>query len=118
MIGIDDTDNITSRGTGFLARKLACEIENLMLGKAYGITRHQLFFDPRIPYTSQNSSACLDIGSEDINCLTGFVRSFLLKEAAEGSDVGLAITEFKGDLYNIENWGQRAKMEVLTQSEA
>ena len=51
LLGIDDTDNLESRGTGYRARQLARSIEAENLGVLKGITRHQLFFDRRIPYT-------------------------------------------------------------------
>ncbi len=64
LIGIDDTDNKESRGTGYNSRQLASAIEANGLGRVHGITRHQLFIHPDIPYTSQNSSACLDVDTE------------------------------------------------------
>ncbi len=118
LIGIDDTDNHESRGTGFISRKMGKELEDNGLGNVIGITRHQLFFDPRIPYTSQNSSACLLIENGDTEKLHKFCSSFLLENAAEGSDVGLCIAKEEQINENIINWGIRAKKEVLTQNEA
>ena len=65
LIGIDDTDNLESRGTGFRARQLGGRLAEAGLGKVRGITRHQLFVHPSIPYTSHNSSACLDVDLDD-----------------------------------------------------
>ena len=59
LIGIDDTDNLDTRGTGYRARTLAQGLVDAGLAAVHGITRHQLLVDPRIPYTSHNSSACL-----------------------------------------------------------
>jgi hypothetical protein len=56
-IGLDDTDNKTSRGTGRLARAIAESLAERYAVR--GITRHQLLVDPRVPYTSHNSSATL-----------------------------------------------------------
>ncbi|KPK74876.1 MAG: hypothetical protein AMJ79_12975, partial [Phycisphaerae bacterium SM23_30] len=56
LIGIDDTDNAASRGTGFLARQLFRQCQNRQL-RPLGVTRHQFLIDPRIPYTSHNSGA-------------------------------------------------------------
>ena len=68
LIGIDDTDNLESRGTGHLARQLARLLESAISGLRIGsITRHQLLVDPRIPYTSHNSSACVQ-AEFDENC--------------------------------------------------
>jgi hypothetical protein len=118
LVGIDDTDNKTSRGTGFLARKLAKLIEDQSLGTIQGITRHQLFVDSRIPYTSQNSSACLDILTNQEVALTDFARDFLINESAEGSDAGLAVSLYDGVNQELVSWGERAKKEVLTKNEA
>jgi hypothetical protein len=57
LIGIDDTDNLESRGTGYCVRQLANWLSEKNLVVPLGITRHQLLVDPRIPYTSHNSSA-------------------------------------------------------------
>jgi hypothetical protein len=49
FIGLDDTDNLESRGTGYLARRIAA-----VLAADYallGVTRHQLLVDPRVPCT-------------------------------------------------------------------
>ena len=67
LLAIDDTDNLTSRGTGFLARQLALRMAEAGIAEVKAITRHQLLVDPRIPYTSHNSSACLVLPS--IVCL-------------------------------------------------
>ena len=118
LIGIDDTDNLESRGTGFRARQLAKSIEDCGLGTLKGITRHQLFFDRRIPYTSHNSSACLEISTGNIEGITAFSREFLLRESADGSDAGLAVAIFDEVDDEMVEWGKRAKKEILTQAEA
>jgi tRNA(Ile2) C34 agmatinyltransferase TiaS len=61
LIGIDDTDNLESRGTGFRARQLGERLAHDGIANVEAITRHQLLVDPRIPYTSHNSSCCLVI---------------------------------------------------------
>ena len=118
LLGIDDTDNLESRGTGYRARQLARLIEAENLGVLKGITRHQLFFDRRIPYTSHNSSACLELDGDNLTGLTALAREFLLRESADGSDAGLAICLFDQADDEIVNWGLRAKREILTQAEA
>ena len=54
FIGMDDTDNRESRGTGHLARTAAERLSAQY--DVLGVVRHQLFFDPRVPYTKNNSS--------------------------------------------------------------
>ena len=94
LIGIDDTDNLTSRGTGWLAQQLLAELTEQGLGSCPGATRHQLLRDPRIPFTSHNSSACLAWRSSpgtDAALVAGTVGDYLRTHSAEGSDPGLAV---------------------------
>ena len=65
LIGVDDTDNLESRGTGHRVRQLANCLAQQELAQPLGITRHQLLVDPRIPYTSHNSSACLLVDANE-----------------------------------------------------
>ena len=118
LLGIDDTDNKDSRGTGFLSRLLASEIIFDKLGDISGITRHQLFVHPEIPFTSQNSSACLDVEVDEIQPVIKFVSDFLINNSAPGSDAGLAVAQYKNIPGNIVNWGIRAKNELLSLQEA
>lgn len=52
LIGIDDTDNLESRGTGFRARQLLQRLAEAGFARPLGITRHQLYVHSDIPYTS------------------------------------------------------------------
>jgi hypothetical protein len=113
LIGIDDTDNKESRGTGFKSRQLGHLIEQVKLGHIKGITRHQLFVHDDIAYTSQNSSACLEVISDHFEKLHVFCKEYLIKEAADGSDAGLCISVWDNITEEIEIWGNRAKKEVL-----
>jgi len=118
LIGIDDTDNKESRGTGYNSRQLAAAIEAENLGKIRGITRHQLFVHPDIPYTSQNSSACLEISSNNYNEIKDFCRNFMLHIGAIGSDVGLCIVGKERVSEEIIKWGVNAKSIVLKMDDA
>ena len=71
--------------------QLAAAIEAENLGKVRGITRHQLFVHPDIPYTSQNSSACLEVTSNNYNEIKDYCRNFMFHIGAIGSDIGLCI---------------------------
>ena len=86
LIGIDDTDNLETRGTGHRVRQLADWLAENHLADSKGITRHQLLVDPRIPYTSHNSSACLSVDIENADDVWEASREFLLRESAIGSD--------------------------------
>ncbi|MFC2111089.1 ABC transporter substrate-binding protein [Bacteroidota bacterium] len=118
LIGIDDTDNKESRGTGYNSRQLAAAIEAENLGKVHGITRHQLFVHPDIPYTSQNSSACLDVTTNNFNEFKSFCRTFMLNIGAVGSDVGLCILGRDRVPVEIIKWGMDAKSIVLKMDNA
>ncbi|MCF8369151.1 MAG: hypothetical protein K9G76_08925 [Bacteroidales bacterium] len=118
LIAIDDTDNKDSRGTGFQARQLAKLLELKNLGEVLGITRHQLFVHDSIAYTSQNSSACLVIESNKLEEIINYSAGFLKEVAAEGSDAGLCVMNWEKVMPEIEEWGIRAKKEVLRLNEA
>jgi tRNA(Ile2) C34 agmatinyltransferase TiaS len=118
LIGIDDTDNQTSRGTGFIVRELARLLKEVEIAEPQCVSRHQLYFHPDIPYTSHNSSACLEVDVLQANKLHDFCRRYLLDVAAEGSDVGLCIVEFDHVTEAQIDWGLRAKKEILTLDDA
>lgn len=118
LIGIDDTDNKESRGTGYNSRQLAAAIETNNLGKVHGITRHQLFVHPDIPYTSQNSSACLDVDTNKLFEIKDFCREFMFDIGAVGSDVGLCIAEEEKIINEVISWGENAKTIVLKMQDA
>jgi len=126
LIGIDDTDDPESTGTGCLAQRLVGVLGEAGLGSAVGITRHQLLIDPRIPYTSHNSSACIAWAAEpdaDAGAIAEVARPFLEVVSAAGSDPGLAIGV---DPTWLDAWGRQelvdfgymAKSDVLDRSVA
>ena len=116
-IGLDDTDNATSRGTGRLARAI---VETLSARfDVRGVTRHQFLVDPRIPYTSHNSSATLHLrenGQADLSALADQVQSIMLQDFQEGSDPGLCVAQAVTP--EMTEFGRRAKTIVVLQSEA
>lgn len=90
FVGIDDTDNAESRGTGRLARGIAAELSHDL--PVRGVTRHQLFVHPDIPYTSHNSAAVIHVeGDADPARIFRSVRGLMLADFVEGSDPGLAV---------------------------
>lgn len=116
LIGIDDTDNLESRGTGYRARQLGELLANENIAQVQSITRHQLLVSPEIPYTSHNSSACLFVNADEerFDILADTCRSFLLAESAEGSDAGLCIAAWDMIDSELIEYGNAAKREVLT----
>ena len=118
LIGIDDTDNLKSRGTGQLVRQLAQSLQVDGLAEPHGVTRHQLLVDPRIPYTSHNSSACLSIDTENVDAVWETARDFLVLESTSGSDVGLCLGRWEIITRDVLAFGNRAKAEILTLDDA
>lgn len=119
-IGIDDTDNPDTRGTGFRARELIELLENQALARGIAVTRHQLLVDDRVPYTSHNSSACLVVKPHDatsLDQLLDFCRDYLLEIAAAGSDVGLCMADH-AQASQVITFGQKAKVDLVEQDEA
>lgn len=120
LIGIDDTDNLESRGTGHRARQMAEFFAQRSLAQPLGITRHQLLVSPEIPYTSHNSSACLlfEADPEKENEMWNAGCEFLLSESAPGSDAGFCLARWEFISAQVRAFGLRAKQVVLTQLEA
>ena len=63
FIGLDDTDNLESRGTGHLARMMAEALAQDF--RVHGVTRHQLLEDERVPKTAKNSCAAILFEGDD-----------------------------------------------------
>ncbi|OBK20189.1 hypothetical protein [Mycobacterium asiaticum] len=126
LVGIDDTDNLSSPGTGRRARALLRELADAGLGTAAGATRHQLLVDDRIPYTSHNSSACLAWRSVDqdpqavADKVIDVAGRFLERVCPPDADPGLvvAIPSQLGDVAKLVEFGTRAKREVLRTKDA
>lgn len=116
-IGIDDTDIIGTPGTNQLARVILRRIGEA--GRDSLICRHQLFFDPRVPYTSKNGSASIQLphaDAGDANLLNQIVREVMRGWFVPGSDPGFCVA------YNVTEemkaFSLRCKSEVVTQDEA
>ena len=118
-IGIDDTDNLETRGTGHQARSLGVSLMEAGLFELHSVTRHQLLVDRRIPFTSHNSSACL-VGESyaETGLLINHCRDFLIRESAFDADAGLCIADSENIPAEIMDFGLHAKKEILSLEEA
>jgi hypothetical protein len=119
LIGIDDTDNHKSRGTGRLARAVAHEIAQKY--PVYGVTRHQLYVHPDIPYTSHNSCAVIHINLPSngvVKDIFEIARREMMLDFVEGSDPGLAAANLEQIKPSLVAFGKDAKQTVLTQDKA
>jgi hypothetical protein len=122
LIGIDDTDNLDSPGTGALASRIAAELESNGWGTSGFVTRHQLLVHTDIPYTSHNSSMCFpaEIADDCLDQVIAHAADVLVRESAAGSDAGLCVIVLDRLLESEEliRFGQAAKQSVLTKSSA
>lgn len=116
-IGLDDTDNLESRGTGHLARQIAAALASDY--QVLGVTRHQLLLDPRVRCTRNNSSAAIALGANgdlDLDHLLHQIRGMMLADYQPGSDPGLCVIRKVPGA--IVEFGRRAKEQLVTQPEA
>lgn len=116
-VGIDDTDIVGSPGTNQLARAIVRRLGRVATGAI--ACRHQLFVDPRVPYTTGNGSASIqlphgaDISRDE---LVAAVREEIRAWFVDGSDPGLAVaTAATGDMMAF---AARAQTDVVTQADA
>jgi hypothetical protein len=119
FVGVDDTDFGDSIGTGALARELKVRLERRLGVTCTGITRHQLLVHPDIPYTSQNSSACLEIeGAVELGQVVQCARELLDFLEHPGADPGLCIFPVEQASAEISAFGRLAQTEVLRKAQA
>ena len=116
LIGLDDTDNATSPGTGHLARRLSTELAARGLGPL-GVTRHQFLVDERIPYTSHNSGACVAVEG-DGTAAAAFAFDFVAAASADGSDPGVCVAEAASVGHQAVAFGRDATRRIVEMEEA
>lgn len=117
IVGIDDTDIVGSPGTNQLARAILKKIPSGARDAI--IIRHQLFFDPRVPYTSKNGSASIQlphVAAGEIPALGEMIRRVMADWYVEGSDPGLCMAAEVTE--EMKQYGQCCKDRVITQEEA
>lgn len=116
-VGIDDTDTLDSPGTNQLARHLAGRLNPRY--RCLRIVRHQLLFDPRVPYTRKNGSASLVLEPQGPHSVEGLRQELLTGMRAwfhEGSDPGLCVTEEVPT--KVAGFGRRCQRDLVVQQEA
>ena len=122
IIGIDDTDNAESRGTGSIATEMCELIEGNQWGTCDWITRHQLFLHPDIAYTSHNSAMIFTAMIQEVcwETLQTMLQQYLERESAEGSDPGICmgIVDEIQEIEALVAFGYSAKRQVRTKAEA
>ncbi|MDD1679344.1 MAG: ABC transporter substrate-binding protein [Methanomicrobiales archaeon] len=115
-LGIDDTDMPDTPGTGRIARAIASQLFSLC--DITGITRHQLYVHPDIPYTSHNSCAVIHCRNGDPEEIFSFAHELLLDQFVEGSDPGIAVADAATLGPSVVAFGMDAKHTILTQEKA
>jgi hypothetical protein len=116
-VGIDDTDVVGSPGTKRLARELVYDLFPDYAARV--AVRHQLLFDPRVPYTSKNSSVSLLVepaADGSAAALAARVRRWLAARFVAGSDPGLCVATHVPE--QITTFGCRCQQEVVTPEDA
>jgi hypothetical protein len=116
FLGIDDTDRPDTPGTGRIARVIASRLSTLCT--ITGVTRHQLYMHPDIPYTSHNSCAVLHCKGGDLQEIFTLARETLLDYYVKGSDPGIAAAKASGLGPSAVAFGLDAKRTILTQEQA
>ena len=123
IIGLDDTDIEGSPGTNKLALTLAGRLADRY--ETVRIVRHQLLFDPRVPYTSQNGCASMMVRSQvsgvrdqrgEIAALANELSDAIVRWCPAGSDPGLCIAAEVPPA--IVEFGQRCQRDLVRQQEA
>jgi hypothetical protein len=120
FIGIDDTDILGGPfGTGRVARELAQYLEDSGLGQTVGVIRHQLLVDPRIHYTSHNSSKCIEFeAAANLSDLHKAGIKYIKEHFQEGSDPGLCTCSASQANKELTEYGRLAQKDVLVKSQA
>jgi hypothetical protein len=122
-VGLDDTDTLDSPGTNQLAKSIVADLADRF--ECVLILRHQLLYDPRVPFTSKNGSASillkpiaddLKAAPEEAVCDVVFevFRTGLQERFIPGSDPGMCIAS------NVPRaiiaFGLRCQRELISQT--
>lgn len=115
-VGIDDTDMPDSPGTGRIARAIASRLSRDC--PISGVTRHQLYVHPDIPYTSHNSCAVILCEGGDTKDIFALAHEMVLDYHIDGSDPGIAVADALNLGPSVVAFGLDAKRTILTQEQA
>ena len=120
-VGFDDTDVAgADRGTGKLARWFASKLPEGM--QLWGVVRQQLPVMEGIPYTSQNSSACLILDMADPDQRQNVIAqaaAHIREHFIQGSDPGLCVVpQNSSSVADLIAFGREACTRIVTQKAA
>ncbi|WP_321423198.1 ABC transporter substrate-binding protein [uncultured Methanobacterium sp.] len=119
FIGIDDTGNSESVGTGKFARQIAGKLQ----GKypIYGVTRHQFYKHPDIPASLHNFGVVIHLDVDEKSQASDVfesVKTIMLDNFNEGSNPGLAVAHQDQVTQALVAFGQDAKCRILSKKTA
>ena len=120
-VGFDDTDVVgAARGTGKFARWFKDKLPEGV--RLHGVVRQQLPVLEGIPYTSQNSSACLIIDNVETSQVQELIdrgAEHIREHFIEGSDPGLCVAVPNGSTaQSLLDFGRLASSKIVTQQQA
>jgi hypothetical protein len=120
FIGVDDTDILGGPyGTGKMAKGMAEHLEKQGLGRTTGVIRHQLLVDPRIHYTSHNSSKCVEFeASGPLARVHEECIAYLKKNCLAGSDPGVCTCGAGQVTPELVAYAERAQIDVIPKDRA
>ncbi|MDR3764759.1 MAG: hypothetical protein P4M01_11755 [Acidobacteriota bacterium] len=119
-LGFDDTDVLGAPiGTGRLVRMFEKKLPSGV--PLWGVLRHQLLMDERIPYTSHNSPACAVVEVADaslVPVLIDLAIEHIAELASPGSDPGLCVAREDADFTGLIEFGLACTHAIETQEHA
>jgi len=125
LVGIDDTDSVDSdHGTGRVSRDLGAALADRHDVAWVGSVRQQFLVDPRVPYTTHNSAACLWFevdeppGEALVEAIVEDAGAYLGEVMADVADPGLCVADAAEVPEAVTAFGRRAQAEVVTKDAA
>ena len=117
-VGIDDTGNAESVGTGKFARIIAGKISKKY--PVYGVTRHQFYVHPDINFSLHNFGAVIHVDTEEehVDDIFEIVKEMMQDNFNEDSNPGLAVAHESRISPAVVAYGKDAKETVLTSKRA
>lgn len=117
LVGLDDTDTLDSPGTNQLAKAMVRALADHWI--CVRIVRHQLLFDPRVPYTSKNGSASIALQPKGPVCMETLKQqceSVMRDWYQVGSDPGLCVSDHVPAA--VTEFGRKCRTQLVDQAEA
>lgn len=118
-VGIDNTGNSESVGTGKFARIIAGELSKKY--PVYGVTRHQFYVHSDIQFSLHNFCAVIHVDvneEEQVDDIFEIVKKKMHSDFNEGSNPGLAVAHESSISPAVVAYGKDAKETVLTSKRA